>query len=131
MFEELMDFTMTGHGVSVQFRVLRMGTDCLVLAAGGDTGHIGAIAFGDRDECLSNAREGHREGVVTELIYRELESVVSGGLAVLAGIHVDGITKEQITGVVALCEEGAHRIAAGLREYQQEQKEEKGGNQND
>ena len=35
MFEELMDFTMTGHGVSVQFRVLRMGTDCLVLAAGG------------------------------------------------------------------------------------------------
>lgn len=97
MFEELMDFTMTGHGVSVQFRVLRMGTDCLVLAAGGDTGHIGAIAFGDRDECLSNAREGHREGVVTELIYRELESVVPGGLAVLAGIHVDGITKEQIT----------------------------------
>ena len=34
MFEELMDFTMTGHGVSVQFRVLRMGTDCLVRAAG-------------------------------------------------------------------------------------------------
>ena len=83
-----MDFTMTGHGVSVQFKVLRMGTDCLVLAAGGDTGHIGAIAFGDRGECLSNAREGHREGVVTELIYRELKSVVSGGLAVLAGIHV-------------------------------------------
>ena len=55
---------------------------------------------------------------MTELIYRELESVVSGGLAVLAGIHVAGITKEQITGVVALCEEGAHRIAAGLREYQ-------------
>ena len=76
-----MDFTMTGHGVSVQFKVLRMGTDCLVLAAGGDTGHIGAIAFGDRGECLSNAREGHREGVVTELIYRELESVVSGGRA--------------------------------------------------
>ena len=113
-----MDFTMTGHGVSVQFKGLRMGTDCLVLAAGGDTGHIGAIAFGDRGECLSNAREGHREGVVTELIYRELKSVVSGGLAVLAGIHVAGITKEQITGVVALCEEGAHRIAAGLREYQ-------------
>ena len=66
-----MDFTMTGHGVSVQFKVLRMGTDCLVLAAGGDTGHIGAIAFGDRGGCLSNAREGHREGVVTELIYRE------------------------------------------------------------
>ena len=78
-----MDFTMTDHGVSVQFKVLRMGTDCLVLAAGGDTGHIGAIAFGDRGGCLSNAREGHREGVVTELIYRELESVVSGGLAVL------------------------------------------------
>ena len=85
------------YGVSVQFKVLWMGTDCLVLAAGGDTGHIGAIAFGDRGGCLSNAREGHREGVVTELIYRELESVVFGGLAVLAGIHVEGITKEQIT----------------------------------
>ena len=41
-----MDFTMTGHGVSVQFKVLRMGTDCLVLAAGGDTGHIGPLPSG-------------------------------------------------------------------------------------
>lgn len=125
-----MNFTVTGCGVSVEFKVLRMGSDCLVLAAGGDIGHIGAIAFGDRGECLSDAREGHREGVVTELIYRELRSVVPGGLAVLAGIHVDGITKEQISGVTALCEEGAHRIAAGLRQDQDSHKKEKGGNQN-
>lgn len=125
-----MNFTMTGCGVSVEFRVLRMGIDFLVLAAGGDTGHIGAIALGGRGECLSNARAGHREGVVTELIYRELQPVIPEGLAVLAGIHVDGISKEQIRGVTELCEEGARRIAAGLGQYQHNQKKEKGGKQN-
>ena len=115
MFEELMDFTMTGHGVSVQFKVLGWEPTvwCWQRAV------IRAIS----DHCLRGQRrmpvkcqrgpQGRRgDGA-------DLPGTGIGGFGdwpCWPGIHVDGITKEQITGVVALCEEGAHRIAAGLRE---------------
>lgn len=122
MFEEVMDFTMTKGGVSVNFRVIRVGIDVLVLAAGGDVGHIGAVTLGGENEMVSSARTGHKEGVVTDLIYRKLSGAVPAGLAVMGGIHVEGITKAQIGMVVAMCEEGAERIAEGLKEFYQGQK---------
>lgn len=122
MFEEVMDFTMTKGGVSVSFRVIRVGIDVLVLAAGGDAGHIGAVTLGGGNELVSMARTGHKEGVVTDLMYRKLNGAVPAGLAVMGGIHVEGITKTQIGMVVAMCEEGAERIAEGLKEFYQGQK---------
>lgn len=117
VFEEVMDFTLTKQGVSVGFRVIRVGIDFLVLAAGGDVGHIGAVTLGSKNEIVSSFRAGHMESVVTDLIYRKLNGAVPDGLAVAAGIHVDGITKEQIDMVMAMCEEGAKRIAEGLKIY--------------
>ncbi len=118
MFEELMDFTMTGHGVSVQFRVL--GWEPTVWCW--QQAEIRAIL----DHCLRGQRrmpvkcQRRPQGRRGDRIHLPGTGIRgSRGLAVLAGIHVEGITKEQITGVIALCEEGAHRIAAGLRQDQQ------------
>lgn len=115
MFEELMDFTLEEQGLAVSFRVIRMGSDILVLAAGGDAGHIGAVTLGGCRDRESAVRAGHKEQVVTELMYEVLAPAVLNGLAVAAGIHVEAIRPEQIDQVVKLCRLGADKIAAFMK----------------
>lgn len=72
-----------------------------VTIAGGDRGHIGALAFSAPDtEPQSVTFPGHKETVVCERWVKGLGSLYSGPVVVVAGIHYDRITKEQIQKVL-------------------------------
>lgn len=86
-------------------RVTRLDRGVHVLLTGGDVSHIGAVALGENGAVTHTfLRPGHREGELAERWAAAL-SARYGEAAVACGIHYENITREEIAGVLAVCEE--------------------------
>lgn len=109
----------------VAIAVYRTKEGINVLIEGGDKGHIGAVAVARDGEIVESfCFPGHREDIVCESWAKEISGIVPGPAVVEAGIHYDGITKEQIEEVMEvltaqrkeLMEELAEESGTGLEE---------------
>ncbi len=100
----------------VEAEVLLLGMDGCILIYGGDAPHIGAAAVGGAGLLpAETVFPGHREGGIV----RDFREVILGeGLlrhcVVLSGIHYDGIGKEGIGSVLALCGQLLEEVRAEL-----------------
>lgn len=73
---------------------------------GGDLPHIGAVAVVDPEgNCTLTEFPSHREGVVSDAWAAALAAAGICPAVVTAGIHYDGISREEIKAVVAQTEE--------------------------
>ncbi|MDP6626450.1 MAG: hypothetical protein QGG50_01015 [Methanopyri archaeon] len=80
-----------------------MGDDLLLLLGGGAT-HIGCVAVCEPgEEPRSIALPGHKEDVVAAPLARAVASRTGRRVAVVAGIHYDEISSEQIQQVIDEC----------------------------
>lgn len=114
MIDKVMDFSIMKNDIQIQFQVIRSGSDYLVLVVGGDEPHFGAVTIGEKNlGGQTLAREHHREDVVTGNLYHQLYKHCPGGLCIVCGIHVDGISREQIELIVDACRSGGEKILAG------------------
>ena len=105
----------TQVGISVN----RIGEDLIVYLFN-DAGHIGAVAVADYSEEENRAsvsvitRPGHKEDALASDAAHKICNSVRKSVCVIAGIHVDNITKEEIAEILKNCEKLIPMAAAGL-----------------
>ena len=99
-----------GEGrTQVDMSVNRIGED-LIVCLFNEAGHIGAAAVADYCEKENQAsvsvitRSGHRDDAPASEAARRLCKAVRRPVCVIAGIHLDDITKEEIAEIMNNCE---------------------------
>ena len=107
-----------GEGrTQVGMSVSRLGED-LIVCLFNDAGHIGAVAVADYDEKENRAsvsvitRFGHKEDKLASDTAGSLCKAIRRPVCVIAGIHLDGITEEEIAEILENCK----NIVGALRE---------------
>jgi hypothetical protein len=110
MVETTPVFFYEGEGrTRVGMSVNRIGED-LIVCLFNEQGHIGAAAVADYSEKENRAsvsvitRPGHMEDTLASDAARRLCKAVRRPVCVIAGIHLDGITKEEIAEILKNCE---------------------------
>jgi len=92
----------------VSMSVNRIGEDFIVCLFN-DAGHIGAVAVADYCEKENRAsvsvitRLGHKEDALASDTARRICKAVRKPVCVIAGIHLDDITKEEIAEILENC----------------------------
>ena len=92
----------------VSMSVNRIGED-LIVCLFNDAGHIGAAAVADYSEKENQVsvsvitRPGHREDALASDAARKICKAVRRPVCVIAGIHLDNITKDEIAEIMANC----------------------------
>ena len=103
----------------VAIAVYRTKEGINVLIEGGDKGHIGAVAVARGGEIVESVCfPGHREDIVCESWAKEISGLVPG--PAVAGIHYDGITKEQIEEVMEVLTAQRKVLMEELRRNQEQ-----------
>ncbi|MDR1777883.1 MAG: hypothetical protein LBR31_08680 [Desulfovibrio sp.] len=109
-------FTIKRGRIALDLRVLRQGTDAQCLLSGGDA-HIGAAALAwleaDGTQSRLACRPGHREDEIALHMAQRLALGLGCAVCVSAGIHFDGITREEIR----LVEEMAETLGGQCLEF--------------
>ena len=107
--------------ITIYLQAVPMGDDLLVALHGGDKSHIGAVAVSQPHSALSPeqpcrattsviALPEHREDSLARQLAQQVAKD-SGVVAVVAcGIHLDGITAQEINQVIQLSEELAREL---------------------
>jgi hypothetical protein len=110
---------------NVTAAVYEMGPDILVALWGGTRPHIGAIGMAQarqslRDEEKASATSsvftflGHKEDMLAKLLSEELTRRLARNSVVVAGIHWDNLTDEEIRTVELLCQRLTERLVQRL-----------------
>jgi hypothetical protein len=103
--------------INVELRAFFMGPDLCVAVTGGEAPHLGAVSCASPEHPAETVRfASHKEYHVTEMFAEHLRAVFKGNVAVLCGIHVDNITKEEIETTLNLCRGLLHALCARLKE---------------
>ena len=113
-----------GEGrLEVKLVTIAQGRDLLVQVTGGEA-HVGAVAVGYGADCVipSSGIElmtlpGHKEGPLALAAARRLAEAAGCTVAVVAGIHQDGITAEEIAGILRNVEKAVETLALSLHEW--------------
>jgi gallate decarboxylase subunit D len=105
-------------GVKGRFEVValvyELDIDCLVILYGGTRPHIGAVGLGQVRPSLKDPEAisatssvftyvGHKEDVVAKAVSEELTRRLGRNTVVVAGIHWDGLTEEDIGTIRDVC----------------------------
>lgn len=103
--------------IAVAITATPIGGDLLVAITGGRA-HIGATAVGIRTGGPATASvittPAHREDRVAAPAAEKLAKRLDRTVVVVAGIHYDGITKEEIEATLKLCDGLVEALAAEL-----------------
>ena len=94
--------------------VYKMGPDILTAVWGGTRPHIGAIGMAQTRQSLRDEDEtsatgsvftflGHKEDLVAKPLAEELSRKLARNSVVIAGIHWDSLTDDEIRTVAGLC----------------------------
>lgn len=112
-------------GFDIHAQVTRLENGIAVLLAGGEKGHIGAVSIAETSDtevsdtkvtdtedskssgavCQTIAFPGHREDVLSEKWAKAIAGKKKCRAVVLAGIHYDKATKEQIQEILRVTDE--------------------------
>jgi hypothetical protein len=90
-----------------------LGNDILVVVSGGAV-HIGAVAMAQPRPSLADPQKtaatssvytyvGHKEDVTAKIMAEQLSKSLNKKVVVVAGIHWDNLTEEEIEIIVNLC----------------------------
>lgn len=96
-------FTVKQAGYEISVEAEQMNCDLIVNLVGGDVPHLGGIVSWDfktrkQSEIKFASHDGrtHKDIFLAERFAKDIEDQLPGNLCVTAGIHIDGITEEQI-----------------------------------
>lgn len=100
---------------ALHYEIIAIGNDWLILLTGGDA-HIGCTAIGDDGRLCSYTPQSHKDDALAIPLAKKVSQTFSCVCTVVAGFHLDGITREQIAAVVANGNIGITRIMAAIEE---------------
>jgi hypothetical protein len=95
--------------IGINCKAYDTGCGLVVVVTGGDKPHIGSVAVafvgtkaeGEEPDISETVIPTHMDQHLSTPIARELSKRLQIPVAVVAGIHVDGITKEEITQILS------------------------------
>lgn len=105
----------------VEAQVTLIGSDLLVVLYGGSKPHIGSVAVAlprpslrDKKQMSSTSSVynflGHKDYVIAQRVAELLSSRLNKNVVVVAGIHIDRISKKGIAKVIENCDKLAQKI---------------------
>ena len=105
--------------------IREMGPDILVAVWGGTFPHIGAVGMAQARQSLKSAEEtsatssvftflGHKEDELTKPLAEEITRKLARNAIVVAGIHWDSLTDDEIKTVGKLCQKLTAKIIKKL-----------------
>ncbi|WP_282806039.1 prenylated flavin chaperone LpdD [Lactobacillus isalae] len=110
-------FSVNKFGYSINAHVELMNSDMVVTLTGGDVPHLGGVVTYDfktkkieKVYFASHDGRKHKDVFLAESFAQKIISDLSGNLCVTAGIHIDGITKEQIDASFVMCDELGEQV---------------------
>ena len=114
-----------GEGIALTLTAQSMGRDWNVTITGGEVPHLGAAALGapyrHPDGSIGSSASvlvlpSHKEDGVVKKAAERLAKRLDCAVLVSGGIHVDGITPEQIGAMVALVGAAVERLAEQMEQ---------------
>lgn len=97
------DKTLYGRTITARCDITDNGISILV--CGGDLSHIGAVTVIEDESNINDiVFHSHKEGVIASSWARSVYYKTNVPTVVCCGIHFDGITKDQIKGVLDLAD---------------------------
>ncbi|EOH97649.1 hypothetical protein I588_01779 [Enterococcus pallens ATCC BAA-351] len=111
---QLADFTMSAEAKQI-------GRDLLITLTGGDTPHIGTVTtFSTKQQketirFESHSGRFHKDDVLAEKILEILTPFLPGNCVITSGVHVDGITPEQISASFDMAADLGQQLADWLK----------------
>ncbi len=110
-------FSNSSGRIAVSLKAVDVGDDLLVTITGGKA-HIGATAVGIKSEGVATSSvittPAHREDRVVKDAAEKLAKKLDKTVVIVAGIHYDNITKEEIVETLRLCDELVAALAGEL-----------------
>lgn len=100
----ILERTVLGFPIRAEIRKLDEGWDVGIF--GGCRTHVGAVSLAAPDGTVETLeRPGHRDCVISARWAAELAAHLNAPACVRCGIHYDRAEKEQLTAIVAACED--------------------------
>ena len=107
-------FTMTAEAKQV-------GNDLLITLIGGDTPHIGTVTTFSGKQAKETIRfeshigRFHKDDVLAEKILTVIAPYLPGNCVITSGVHINGITQEQIAASFDMATELGQQLAEWLQ----------------
>ena len=96
--------TLFGADITAQVTVLDDGVH--VLLTGGERAHVGAVSVvNPQGDITTQQFQTHKDGVVSEWWAKVISETGYYPIAIVVGIHYDGLNREQIDNVVKLTDD--------------------------
>lgn len=116
-------FKVDQAGFQMSAAVESIGQDLLVKLTGGDHPHIGTISTYHKDGAMevlrfpSHSGRYHKDDVLAEVLFKEISDQLPGNLVITSGVHIDGITKEQIAASFKMAETLGKELCDELKNH--------------
>ena len=115
-------FEVTDYGYSIQAQVNYIGTDLFIQLTGGSHPHIGTVTTYCKENTdkqvvrfPSHSGRFHKDDVLADVLLEEIAELLPQNCVITSGVHVDGISKEQIAGAFEMTKGLASKIATWLK----------------
>jgi len=111
--------------VGLRMEAVRMGEDYCLVVTGGDRPHLGAVALSTPRPSLADSRKisastsvltlvGHKEDDVAKKIAQQYAAKLNRQVVVACGVHLDGITREELAVMEEMLAELAEQLLKKL-----------------
>lgn len=123
MDQPVVTFTTTAAGYTMQASVAVIGSDLLIAITGGDIPHIGTVTICTREQPAETLRfhshhgRYYKDDILAQRMAFLLRPYLSGNCLITAGVHVDGITQQQIQASGAMAEELGRQVVEWLTDH--------------
>ena len=116
-------FTVKEAGYEIQAEVTLANKDLLVNLLGGDLSHLGGVLTYDVSsqevkevKLFSHDGRFHKDIFLAQVFFENIKDQLPGSITITAGVHVDGISQEQIAASKGMTEDLARQCSAWLKE---------------
>ncbi|MDN6641168.1 MAG: amino acid decarboxylase [Tetragenococcus sp.] len=115
-------FQITAANFTMTLEVKIISKDLLVTLTGGHTPHIGTVTTVTKETTCQTIRfpshDGrfHKDDALTEIILRMIQPDLPGSCTITAGVHVNGISQEQIEASFTMAEKLGEKLRNWLQE---------------
>lgn len=113
--------TIQDVGFEMSAEAQQIGSDLLITLVGGDTPHIGTVTTlsnKQQKETIrfeSHSGRFHKDDVLAEKILELIAPYIPGTCVITSGVHVNGITKEQIQASFSMAENLGQQLVEWLK----------------
>ncbi len=117
------DFKVKMADYTITAALFTIGSDYLIVLTGGDHPHIGDVTTSSSTQGIQTVKypshDGrfHKDDFLSDRIAQKLAGKVPGSLTILAGVHVDGISKSQIAVAAPMADALADQIKQWLIDH--------------